>query len=65
MINSKEIHFIDVWPIDLLKPLMLCEASEHQVCFFYFLLFYGCRNKFQNVGVENISLKKIYTDSMF
>merc|ERR1719427_2203883 len=30
MINSKEIHFIDVWPIDLLKPLMLCEASEHQ-----------------------------------
>ena len=36
MIKSKEIHFIDVWPIDLLKPLMTCENYEHKVSFFFF-----------------------------
>jgi len=30
MIKSKEVHFIDVWPIDLLKPLMICENYEHK-----------------------------------
>ena len=37
MIKSKEIHFIDVWPIDLLKPLMTCENYEHKVSFFFLL----------------------------